>query len=185
MQDHRQSWGLWTSPQLWWGVCGEAQLEPDQKGPAETGELFGLAQSLLPCASLQRDSASALECAGEGTATVCADCDNLGHGWWFAPCNCVTFTLCPVHTAVSVRRKMQLSAVFPPQAQVISGEQNLCTRYATSCVFNYTLALSILGRTTDQNHKSSRLCWVLPCVIQACQQDPCLHSHSVSMQSAA
>lgn len=41
---------LWAAPQLWWGVCGEAQMEPDWKRLAEAGEMFGLAQSLPSCA---------------------------------------------------------------------------------------------------------------------------------------
>lgn len=89
------------------------------------------------------------KCAGEGIATVHAGWNNLRQGWWFALCNCVTFTLCPAQAAVSVRREMQLFAGFPPQTQVISGEQDLCTHYTRSCVFNYTPALSILWRITD------------------------------------
>lgn len=72
--------------------------------------MFGLAQPLLSCTS----NASDLERAGEGTATIHADWNNLGEGWCCAPCNSVTFTLCPAHIAVSVRREMQLFAVSPP-----------------------------------------------------------------------
>lgn len=89
----------------------------------------------------QQGNASALECAGEGTATVHADWNNLGQGWCCSLCNCVTFTLCPAHFAVSVKKEMHFFAVSPPQTLIISGEQDLCT-YILDHVSSITHLLS-------------------------------------------
>lgn len=161
-------------------VCGETQTKPGWGGTAEAGEMLQF-PPFLPWRALQQK--------GRHFCPVMCWRGKRNHshrlrGFWaqMVLCSlwsCQTHLLFHPRPHVNQGGKCSSLLVFLPSHKPFLETRTYWVLYFQSCTWSWHF-----GENGSVTPHGSRLCQVLPCVIQACQEDSRLHSHPDFMQSA-